>query len=86
MTLLALSDYGSMLSVGTIRFEDWSQKGGMGWASLIPGPHPLTRRTGLVNQVEFLGLAGALAQCNLATFKYFAENPLKKGTDTRMEK
>ena len=26
-----------------------------------PDPHPLTRRNGLVNQVEFLGLAGALA-------------------------
>ena len=61
MTLLALSDYGRMLSVGAIRFEDWSQKGGMGWASLVPRPHPLTRRTGLVNQVEFLGRAGALA-------------------------
>jgi len=29
--------------------------------SLVPRPHPLTRRNGLVNQVEFLGLAGALA-------------------------
>ena len=35
-----------------------------GWKwrdSLVPRPHPLTRRNGLVNQVEFLGLAGALA-------------------------
>ena len=30
-------------------------------ASLVPRPHPLTRRDGLVNQVEFLGLVGALA-------------------------
>ena len=30
-------------------------------ASLVPRPHPLTRRNGLVNQVEFLGLAGTLA-------------------------
>ena len=30
-------------------------------ASLVPRPHSLTRRNGLVNQVEFLGLAGALA-------------------------
>ena len=29
--------------------------------SLVPGPHPLTKRNGLVNQVEFLGLADALA-------------------------
>ena len=27
--------------------------------SLVPRPHPLMRRNGLVNQVEFLGLAGA---------------------------
>ena len=35
-----------------------------GWvvmSSLVPRPHPLTRRNGLVNQVEFLGLMGALA-------------------------
>ena len=25
--------------------------------SLVPRPHPLPRRNGLVNQVEFLGLA-----------------------------
>ena len=29
--------------------------------SLVPRPHPLTRRNGLVDQVEFVGLAGALA-------------------------
>ena len=29
--------------------------------SLVPRPHPLTRRNGLVNQVEFLGLAHAFA-------------------------
>ena len=45
--------------------------------SLVPGPHPLTRRNGLVNQVEFLGLAGALATV--------VENPLKKSMDTQME-
>ena len=28
--------------------------------SLIPRPHPLTRRNGLGNQVEFLGLAHSL--------------------------
>ena len=30
------------------------------YVSLVPRPHPLTRRNGLVNQVEFLGLVGAL--------------------------
>ena len=29
--------------------------------TLVPRPHPLTRRNGLVNQGEFLGLAGTLA-------------------------
>ena len=29
--------------------------------SLVPRPHPLTRRNGLVNQVEFLGLAHTFA-------------------------
>ena len=29
--------------------------------SLVPRPHPLLRRNGLVNQVEFLGLAHAFA-------------------------
>ena len=29
--------------------------------TLVPRPHPLTRRNGLVNQVEFLGLAHAFA-------------------------
>ena len=32
-----------------------------GSLSPVPRPHPLTRRSGLVNQVEFLGLAGVLA-------------------------
>ena len=27
--------------------------------SLVPSPHPLTRKNGLVNQVKFLGLGGA---------------------------
>ena len=27
------------------------------WSGLVPRPHPLTRRNGLANQVEFLGLA-----------------------------
>ena len=32
-----------------------------GGSSLVPRPHPLTRRNGLVNQVEFLGLVPAFA-------------------------
>ena len=32
-----------------------------GESSLVPRPHPLTRRNGLVNQVDFLGLAHAFA-------------------------
>ena len=37
--------------------------------SLVPRPHSLTRRNGLVNRVKFLGLGTLLRQCNLATFK-----------------
>ena len=33
----------------------------MSLVSLIPRPHPLMRRNGLVNQIKFLGLTGALA-------------------------
>ena len=33
--------------------------------SLIPRPHPLTRRNDLVNQVKILGLVYTLRQCNL---------------------
>ena len=32
--------------------------------SLVPRPHPLTRRNGLVNQVEFLGLEAHYGMCN----------------------
>ena len=34
---------------------------GISVSSLVPRPHPLMRRNGLVNQVKFLGLAHALA-------------------------
>ena len=37
------------------------EKEGMVFCSLIPRPHPLTRRNSLVNQVEFLGLAHSFA-------------------------
>ena len=33
----------------------------LSYCSLVPRPHPLTRRNGLVNQVEFLGLTYAFA-------------------------
>jgi len=39
----------------------WRERISQVWLSLVPRPHPLTRRNGLVNQVEFLGLAGTLA-------------------------
>ena len=37
-----------------------------------------------MNQVEFLGLQALLRQCNLATFKMFAENLLKKKNDIQV--
>ena len=37
------------------------EKEGMVFCSLIPRPHPLTRRNGPANQVEFLGLAHGFA-------------------------
>ena len=49
--------------------------------SLVPKPHPLMRRNGLVNQIEFLGLVDVFV-----TVQHFvADNPFKKSTDTRME-
>ena len=42
--------------------------------SLVPRPHPLMRRNGLVNQVEFLGLAGVLATVYLSNI----QNNLRK--------
>ena len=45
--------------------------------SLIPRPHPLTKINGLMNQVEFLGLAHALATANKCS-RHFVANPLKK--------
>ena len=38
-------------------------------ASLVPRPHPLTRRNSLVNQVEFLGLVHGFATVNFKTHK-----------------
>ena len=48
----------------------------IGKTSLVPRPHPLTRRIGLVYQVEFLGLAHDFATKQWS--KHFAANPLKK--------
>ena len=41
--------------------DEMGLKSAMIAISLVPRPHPLTRRNGLVNQVEFLGLAHAFA-------------------------
>ena len=35
-----------------------------GSVSLVPRPHPLTERDGLVNEVEFLGLEAYYGMCN----------------------
>ena len=39
----------------------YEQQGRRNRSSLVPRPHPLTKRNGLVNQVEFLGLAHPFA-------------------------
>ena len=39
-----------------------------------------------MNQVKFLELGLLLQQCNLATFKTFAPNPFKKGTNLEIRK
>ena len=46
--------------------------------SLVPRPHPLMRRNGLVNEAEFLGWHTLLQQCNLATSKTFCGKPAHK--------
>ena len=48
------------------------------YLNVVPRPHPLTRRNGLVNQVEFLGLVHTLGQCHLAMFK---AKPAQKSRD-----
>ena len=53
--------------------------------SLVPRPHPLMRRNSLVNQVEFLGLAGA---CIRRLYPSNVQNILRKtcsSTDTWMK-
>ena len=35
----------------------------MGSVSLVPRPHPLAERDGLVNKVEFLGLEAYTTEC-----------------------
>ena len=49
-------------------------------------PHPITKRNGLVNQVEFLGLAHnfAAVELNLAMIKKILR-PTHALTDSRME-
>ena len=54
-------------------------EGGGRASSLVPRPYPLTRRNGLVNQVEFLTTV-LLYQRSKHVMPY----PLKKGTDTQV--
>ena len=56
-------------------------------SSLVPRPHPLTRRNSLVNQVEFLGLAHAFATLSPSNVQNIHAKPTqkKKGTDARVE-
>ena len=49
---------------------------------LSPDLHPLTRRNGLVDQVEFLGLVHTFATVSRSSVQHFMPHPLKKGTDT----
>ena len=50
--------------------------------SIIPRPHPLTKKNALVTQVELLGLVDAFTA---ATFKTFCRQPAqKKSTDTQI--
>ena len=52
--------------------------------SLIPRPHPLTRRNGLVNQVKFVGLVHTFATVSPAMFiPFYAKQQI--GTDTGIE-
>ena len=52
-------------------------------ASLVPRPHPLTRRNGLVNQVKFCELVHNFT--TVSPRKQFTLNPLKKGMVTEVE-
>ena len=50
--------------------------------SVVPRPHPLMRRTSLVNQFKFLGLVHTFATFSLSSV---CAKPAKKSTDTRIE-
>ena len=65
--------------IGSFSLE--SSETGTQYASTLP----FTRRNGLLNQVEFLGLASALGNCNVATSKTFLRKTSSKMVDTRME-
>ena len=52
--------------------------------SLVPRPHPLTRKSGVVNQVEVLGLVHTFATVSPSKVQHFSPNLLKKGMDTRV--
>ena len=46
----------NLINILVIALDNWGYS-----SSLVPRSHPLTRKNGLVNQVKFLGLTGALA-------------------------
>ena len=57
---------GSLYLKGNSAMKMFNNKQTFQWStksdrSLVPRPHPLTRRVGLVNLVEFLGLARTFA-------------------------
>ena len=52
-------------------------------SSFIPRPHPLTRRNGLVNKVEFLGLVHIVSPSNVQNILHHTHS--KKVPDTRVE-
>ena len=54
-----------------------------GVKSLVPRPHPLMRKNGLMNLIKFLGLPCFLQQCNLATFKAFCGNTRQVKQNTK---
>ena len=49
--------------------------------SFVPRPHPLMRRNGLVNQVEFLGLVHTFATVSPSNVQTFYTKPARKRYD-----
>ena len=56
------------------------------WISLVPRPHPLIGRNGLVNEVKFLGLEAYYGMCNhciIPWCKYLRKCLLKAPMSTK---